>query len=226
MKTSLVALLTRKTVVAVQLLLVTLAVLAVWLFNSLGGGEALISAQDTLLVRVTRMQFLLVLMLLVLNVSAAYAIFRQFHALNRSVKWSTGMMIASLLALTAWIAHLFLFQGVQISMPTEVTAGVNRSQIILALILIFMNIMGGVVLFRRYKHVEHFVVISAYSKKVQYKGQWVTIEQYLARELGIQVSHGITPEERDEALAQFNRDMAAEAAVGGATGAEGSDPPR
>ena len=227
MKTNLVELLTRKTVVAVQLLLATLAVLLVWLFNSFGGGEALLSSEDTLFVRVTHYEFLLVLMLLVLNVGAAHAIFRQFQALNRSVKWSTGLMIVSLLALITWIGRLFLFQGVEITVPTEVSAGVGRVELVLALILILANMMAGVMIFRRYKNVEPFVVISAYSKKVQYKGGWITIEEYLLKELGIHVSHGITPEEKDQALAKFREDLkrdtasAAAPGIGGAQAAHG-----
>jgi hypothetical protein len=220
MKSHLVELLTRKTLVAAQLMLVTLAVLAVWIFNAMGGGDALLSARETLFVRVSRLEFLMIVLLLMLNVSASYAIFRQFQSLNRSVKWSTGLMILSLLALTAWIARLFLFQGVTVSMPEEVTAGVGRVELLMGLLLVFATMMGGLLLYRRYKHVEPFVVLSAYSKKVQYKGEWVTIEEYLVRELGIHVSHGITPEEKEEALAQFQRDMAA-----GETGDEAAETP-
>lgn len=208
MKTSLVALLTRKTVIVAQLMLMTLAAVAVWIINQFDVWRVISSAQEFVAVSINRFEFFLVLILLFLNVAAAYALFRQFNKLNRVIKYSTGLMIISLLVLTVWLGKLFVFGGVSITFAEEISTVVGRTELMLVLVLIFGNMLAGVFMYRRYRHVEEFVVISAYSKKVQYKGRWVTIEEYLQKELGIKVSHGITPEEKEEALREFFRENA------------------
>jgi hypothetical protein len=43
--------------------------------------------------------------------------------------------------------------------------------------------------------------MSCVSKKVFFKGTWMTVEQYLAEQHNVVVSHGMTPEESKEWIA-------------------------
>ncbi len=206
MKKKLAELLTSKTVIAVQLLLITLLLLLVWIFSEFNVAQAILTVRETLPVQVSRFEFFLVLVLLMLNVSLAYGVYRQFSKINKLIRCSTGLMIVSLLILSVWLGRLFLLTGMRDTMASELTSDVGRSEVILVLVLILANILGGIALFRRYREVEPFVVISAYSKRVQHDGRWISIEEYLAKELGIRVSHGITPEEKERALEQFREE--------------------
>jgi len=47
----------------------------------------------------------------------------------------------------------------------------------------------------RKKQEKAFLRMSCVSKKVYHQGQWITVEQYLAENHNIVVSHGMTPEE-------------------------------
>jgi hypothetical protein len=49
----------------------------------------------------------------------------------------------------------------------------------------------------RQNETKAFLKMSCVSKKVFYRGQWVSVEQYLADYHNIVVSHGMTPEESD-----------------------------
>jgi hypothetical protein len=52
-------------------------------------------------------------------------------------------------------------------------------------------------LVNRKNETKAFLKMSCVSKKVLYRGQWVSVEQYLADYHNIVVSHGMTPEESE-----------------------------
>jgi hypothetical protein len=85
--------------------------------------------------------------------------------------------------------------------------GFSGAEFALALILVVASVGGAIALIFRFRKAQPYLVMSAYSKKVRYKGEWVSIEEYLQKELGIEVSHGITPEERDEVMAEFRKEL-------------------
>jgi len=55
-------------------------------------------------------------------------------------------------------------------------------------------------LFLRYRRTERLLRVFAWSKTVEYKGEWITFEQYLARRFGLDITHGINPAEAEKLL--------------------------
>lgn len=43
-----------------------------------------------------------------------------------------------------------------------------------------------------------FVTVCAWSKRVQYEGKWVPLEEYMMKRFGVRISHGISEEEYDK----------------------------
>jgi hypothetical protein len=159
-------------------------------------------------VEVTRTEFAFVFILLLLNTLSSYSIYRRFERVRTGMRYSVLLLIVSLLLLCTWIVRVFVFDGSLASGSERITGAVWRLEILLVFVLILANILRHFSLFESYRRVEPFIVMSAYSKKVRWKNEWITIEEYLLREFGIEVSHGITPEEKEEALAEFRRELA------------------
>ena len=54
--------------------------------------------------------------------------------------------------------------------------------------------------------VSGFITMCAWSRSVEFEGEWLTFEEYLRRRFGIQVSHGMSPSEN----AKLREQLAAE----------------
>jgi CHASE3 domain sensor protein len=52
-----------------------------------------------------------------------------------------------------------------------------------------------VALLLRLRRAEQILLVCAWSKTVQYEGEWISYDQYLTRKFGFSISHGISPEE-------------------------------
>ncbi|MBX3738787.1 MAG: hypothetical protein KF715_18990 [Candidatus Didemnitutus sp.] len=46
----------------------------------------------------------------------------------------------------------------------------------------------------RYERSRQLVIMCAWSRTIQFEGEWLTFEQYLERRFGLQTSHGVRPE--------------------------------
>ncbi len=46
---------------------------------------------------------------------------------------------------------------------------------------------------RRYQYLEDMLTMCAWCRKVEHSGEWVSLEDYCARELGLDLSHGLCP---------------------------------
>jgi CHASE3 domain sensor protein len=55
------------------------------------------------------------------------------------------------------------------------------------------------------------ITMCAWSKRVQYKGQWVPLEEYMQNRFGIRISHGISKDEYDKWAAESDAEAAAKA---------------
>jgi len=55
-------------------------------------------------------------------------------------------------------------------------------------------------LFLRYRRTERLLRVCAWSKTVEYKGEWISFEQYLAQRFGLDITHGINPAEAEKLL--------------------------
>lgn len=49
-------------------------------------------------------------------------------------------------------------------------------------------------LLSRYERSRQLVIMCAWSRTIQFEGEWLTFEQYLERRFGLQTSHGVRPE--------------------------------
>jgi CHASE3 domain sensor protein len=56
------------------------------------------------------------------------------------------------------------------------------------------------VMLRRILRLESLVTICAWSRTVEYQGEWLSFEEYLLRRFNINTSHGIAPQEMDKLL--------------------------
>ena len=66
--------------------------------------------------------------------------------------------------------------------------------------LCVMVILFGIttaVLQRRSERLGRLVTVCAWSRTIQFKGEWLTLEEYLARRFNVNVTHGISPQQLD-----------------------------
>jgi hypothetical protein len=210
MKIENVAGLTRIALRCLALLLATMFVIGLWMFANMHAVGAIESVDTPVTVRVGRTEYLLVLILLLLNVAMAYAMFMRFKEAGKSVRTSLGTIIASLLAMSVWIALRFLPGWFGSDQEATSTRSFNALEIVMASVLVLASILGVLLMLRHYLRAKPIIVMSAYSKKVCIRGEWMSIEDYLHRELGIDVSHGITPGERDMVMEDFRKRSAKE----------------
>ena len=55
------------------------------------------------------------------------------------------------------------------------------------------------------ERVAGFVTMCAWSRTIEYEGEWITFEQYLERRFDVQTTHGISPAERRKALGELKK---------------------
>lgn len=190
------------------LILATLAVIVAWFFISVGAGDAVVKISDVVPVRVGRTEALMAMILLLLNVLMTYGVFRGFRAEGKPIRRALGTLISSMLALTIWLAVRFLPMAETSAGGSELAGmpnKMNRVEIYLAVILALASALGALLILHRHMKARPVLLMSAYSKKVRCRGSWMSIEEYMEKELGIKISHGMTPEERTEVLDEFRK---------------------
>ena len=84
---------------------------------------------------------------------------------------------------------------------------VTRSERISWLVVIVDFIFGGalIVLLLRFRRNEQLLRVCAWSKTVEYQGEWITFEAYLSRRFGIDSTHGISPAEEKKLTAELSK---------------------
>lgn len=199
--------LTQKGKRTAQIILGTLCVLTIWVISQFNLNEVIVGTRSTLKIEVTRVEVFLMLILLLMNILIAYALFRQFSRSNRVVKMSTAVIIVTFLVICVWIARVFQLQSLTVESQALISGTANRYEVLLLLILIFGSILASLAQFKKFRATDDMIVMSAYSKKVKYGEEWISIEEFLKRELGVDVSHGITPEEKEQVLNEFKEAM-------------------
>jgi CHASE3 domain sensor protein len=63
-------------------------------------------------------------------------------------------------------------------------------------------VLAMLLLFRRLSRAQGIVTVCAWSRTVEYKGEWLSFEQYLLRRFHVNTSHGLSPAELEKALAE------------------------
>ena len=187
-------------------LLVTMLAIGMWMLADMNTADAINNPTGEVSVGASGTEFLLVLVLLFLNVAMTYSIYRRFSTAGKKVRASLGTIIASLLAMCVWIGFRFLPCVLDLSCGRSV----GRLEIIVAFILILSSVLGMLLLHRRYTRAKPVIKMSAYSKQVLVGDKWVSIEEYLENAFGIEVSHGMTNDERDVVMKDFNERAAKE----------------
>jgi hypothetical protein len=56
------------------------------------------------------------------------------------------------------------------------------------------------------RRVSGLVTMCAWSRTIEYKGEWISFEEYLKRRFNIDVTHGISPVEAEKAHRRIDRD--------------------
>jgi CHASE3 domain sensor protein len=67
--------------------------------------------------------------------------------------------------------------------------------------LLFMTVI--LLLFQRYSKMRNLVTICAWSRTVEYQGEWLSFEQYLHRRFHLDTSHGISPTEAEKVFGKL-----------------------
>jgi CHASE3 domain sensor protein len=71
--------------------------------------------------------------------------------------------------------------------------------LVIALAAINILFFGGVIFCAvQIRKLHSLITVCAWSKKVQYQGKWVPLEEYMQNRFGIRISHGISKEEYDK----------------------------
>lgn len=87
---------------------------------------------------------------------------------------------------------------------TLVTGIKRRTAWLWTLVLLNAGLLAGVLyLVRKMMRLENFVNICAWSRTIEYKGEWISFEKYLERRFGINTSHGISPEEAERVFSEL-----------------------
>lgn len=60
----------------------------------------------------------------------------------------------------------------------------------------------------RYERSRQLVIMCAWSRTIQFEGEWLTFEQYLERRFGLQTSHGVRPEVAEQIVADDRKSEA------------------
>ena len=69
--------------------------------------------------------------------------------------------------------------------------------------LVVLNVCFAIAIYYLFRHlsrVRSLVTMCAWSRTVEYKGEWISFEEYLLQRFNIDTSHGISPEETRKAL--------------------------
>ena len=75
--------------------------------------------------------------------------------------------------------------------------------------LVILNVGFAILIYYLFRHlsrVRSLVTMCAWSRTVEYKGEWLSFEEYLLERFNIDTSHGISPEETQKALDGLQRE--------------------
>ena len=88
----------------------------------------------------------------------------------------------------------------------QLSKDATRSTVVLwTLVLVCAIFAAGLLyLLRRMSSVEP-LVMCAYSRTIEYNGEWLSFEKYMQRRFGIDTSHGLSPAELEKLLAEGAR---------------------
>ena len=68
---------------------------------------------------------------------------------------------------------------------------------------VVMVLMFTVIILRRLEKLQQVVTICAWTGQVKYEGQWIRLDEYLQRQFGLSVSHGLSKEAAEKMVAEI-----------------------
>lgn len=174
--------------------------------DSLFSSDILVGSESKSGISVGWIEYFLVLILILMNVYISYTVFLRFDKAMRRTKRSLVMILSSMLMLLLWAGFRLtqLLGTSSIRFLDSVLYSYNWVFLVavLAVAMIVLIICCG---FSRNKPC---ITMSPSSKMVSYDGEWISIEEYLSKEMGINVSHGMTKEDLNEAIKAYHDDVA------------------
>jgi hypothetical protein len=116
----------------------------------------------------------------------------------------------SVILLLSWAAEILRLPHLLFNDPV----GFNWSRVLLRSAVIIM-VWAWVYfttrsLIRRLHHLEEFLLVCSWCRKVGQEGEWLTMEQYFGARFDTQTSHGICPECARKAHDRLARQIGAE----------------
>ncbi|MEP6822606.1 MAG: hypothetical protein ABI946_09685 [Chthoniobacterales bacterium] len=108
------------------------------------------------------------------------------------ILWVEGAGFVFLIALT-WVDELLglpylLFGGAHTMIWRESAI----ETISIALVWLVVDIATRKIL-RRFKYLEDLLTMCAWCRKLEHAGEWLSLEDYCSKELGVDISHGMCP---------------------------------
>jgi hypothetical protein len=110
------------------------------------------------------------------------------------------IIIYAVLCTIATLAGIFFSPDTGI--PVSIYS-INRIYAIAVIWLVAIYNLIRIVQAEKIEKLGRMIIMSAWNKQVKYNDEWISVEDYLKRDLGINVSHSIDP----ESAAKMIRDM-------------------
>ena len=122
--------------------------------------------------------------------------------------WYCSARLSYLLAVLLPIGRLLIAAGAETPSPLEYIVA-NALTRIFVLVLITYLVTRTLILTRQLEaRVENLVKMCAWSRTVEYQGEWLSFEDYLLRRFNIETTHGMSPAETERQLAELMKDDA------------------
>jgi CHASE3 domain sensor protein len=78
----------------------------------------------------------------------------------------------------------------------------TRTYMTVGLVVLSAIMLGGLIAaVRRLHRLQPMVTLCAWSRTIKFENRWVTFEEYLGLRFGLQVTHGVSPEQAEKLLA-------------------------
>lgn len=196
-----------RTLVYIQIVLSALLLLAVWIFKSFRFPDGSPLGGGTIELNLGKFEAVLIIILALICLYAVYLVFKAGAVTGSNLRLPVSIILVGILVSAQWLLLTLQGGGSIFSGQTIMTVSVESHEVFIVLLLIFLNIFATLHLFGRFQRMHALVQMSAYSKKVLFEGQWISIEEFLKNELGMQVSHGATPDEQQEVIERFRREL-------------------
>lgn len=114
--------------------------------------------------------------------------------------WYCSARLAYLLAFILPLGRLVI--AVYVDLPAPFLFMIGNGLIRVALLVLIAYLVSRTARQTKelQRRVDTLVTICAWSRTVEYQGEWISFEQYLRRRFNINTSHGISPEEAKKAI--------------------------